>query len=59
MRECYHQVDGSDPAANNITGAKVFREIAYHLLKLGSFWELVMDDGLDILFRRNLPQLPL
>jgi hypothetical protein len=59
MRECYHQVDGTDPAADNITWAKVFREIAYHLLKPGSFWELVMDDGLDILVRRNLAQLPL
>lgn len=47
--ECDHQVDDTDPAADNITWAKIFREIADHLLKPGSFWELVMDDGFDVL----------
>jgi len=57
-RECHHQIDGTDSAADNITWIKVFGEIAYHLLKPGSFWELIMNDGFDVLVGLNLPELP-
>jgi hypothetical protein len=36
-RARYIATDGTDPTANNITWANVFKEIANHLLKPGSF----------------------
>jgi len=53
--KCNHQVDDTGSAADNITWAKVFEEIADHLLKPVSFWEPVTDDRFDV-YQRLISQ---